>query len=95
MLQEGMESDQLCQGSLLNKLWPDLVFVKNRPQRNEEISKIFKDILGEYDPEQESLGLDESNLDVTDYLIEHDMNHDQGREELGNNYFDKLFYNHF
>lgn len=35
------------------------------------ISKEFKEILREYDERLESMGLDEANLDVTDYLEEH------------------------
>jgi DNA polymerase kappa len=51
--------------------------------RGIEKSQIFfKEILGEYDVNQESMGCDESNLDVTDYLIEHDMNNDAGRLKL-------------
>jgi hypothetical protein len=30
---------------------------------------IFKDIVEQYDPEFESMGLDETNLDVTDYCL--------------------------
>lgn len=69
-------------GFIAKKLCPDLIFVKNNSKRNKEISDIFKSVLAEYDPNQESMGLDESNLDVTDYLIEHDMNNDEGREKL-------------
>jgi len=56
--------------------------VKNNSERNHEISKIFKSVLAEYDPDQESMGIDESNLDVTDYLISHNMNTPEGREKL-------------
>jgi DNA polymerase kappa len=34
-----------------------------------EVSKVFKGILAEYDPDYESMGLDEANLDLTNYLI--------------------------
>jgi len=69
-------------GFIAKKLCPELIFIKNNPVRNEEISKVFRNILSEYDPDQESLGLDESNLDVTDYLISHNMNNAEGRQKL-------------
>ena len=34
---------------------------------------MFRDILKYYDPDFESMGLDEANLDLTDFLIEHNM----------------------
>ena len=40
---------------------------------------MFKTILEEYDPDYESMGLDEANLDLTNYLIEHGLNNDEGR----------------
>lgn len=36
-------------------------------------------IISEYDPLYESMGSDEANLDVTDYLIENEMNTDEGK----------------
>lgn len=43
---------------------------------------MFKQILEEYDPEYESMGLDEVNIDATNYLIEKGVNNDEGREAL-------------
>ena len=51
-------------------------------QRYREISKIFKQVLTEYDPDLESMGLDEANLDVTDYLIANNLNDHEGRLKL-------------
>jgi len=38
--------------------------------------------VAEYDPEYVSLGLDEVNMDVTDWLIANDMNNEEGKQEL-------------
>ena len=43
-----------------------------------EISKIFKGILREYDEMGESMGLDEMNLDITDYLVKNELNNHEG-----------------
>jgi len=43
---------------------------------------VFKQILEEYDPEYESMGLDEVNIDATNYLIEKGINNDEGRKAL-------------
>ena len=51
-------------------------------QRYREISKTFKQVLTEYDPDLESMGLDEANLDVTDYLIANNLNDHEGRLKL-------------
>lgn len=32
-----------------------------------------------YDPKLESVGLDEANLDLTDYLVENNMDNDLGK----------------
>jgi DNA polymerase kappa len=46
------------------------------------VSKVMKEIVAEYDPNYASMGLDEVNLDVTDYLVENDLDNDEGRQEL-------------
>ena len=69
-------------GFIGKRLWKELIFVEHKHERYHEISNIFKGILAEYDPGLESMGLDEWNLDVTDYLIQHDMNSPEGRELL-------------
>ena len=43
---------------------------------------MFRDIVAEYDPEFVSLGLDEVNMDVTDFLVANDMDNEEGRQEL-------------
>ena len=51
-------------------------------QKYQAVSKNFRDIVAEYDPEFVSLGLDEVNMDVTDFLIKHDINNEEGKKEL-------------
>lgn len=43
---------------------------------------IFKDILKNYDPELESMGLDEANLDLTNYLQENNIQNFEKIEDL-------------
>ena len=45
-----------------------------------DVSKIFREIVVEYDPSFVSQGLDEVNMDVTDYLRERGLDHEQGRQ---------------
>ena len=66
-------------GFIAKKLCPNLVFVDCNFQKYKAVSKIFKSILAEYDPEYESMGLDEANLDLTNYLIERNLNSDEGK----------------
>ncbi len=69
-------------GFIAKKLCPNLIFVDCNFSKYKEASTIFKTILEEYDPDYESMGLDEANLDLTNYLIEHGLNHDEGRQQV-------------
>lgn len=42
----------------------------------------MKEIVSEYDPHFASMGLDEVNMDVTDFLNENNIDNDEGRQEL-------------
>lgn len=66
-------------GFIARKICPGLVFRPCNFKKYKDVSKVFKSILALYDPDYESMGLDEANLDVTSYLIARDLNHDQGR----------------
>lgn len=56
-------------GFMGKKLCPALVFVKSDKEKYKRVSENeFKVILREYDPYLESIGLDEANLDITEYL---------------------------
>ena len=51
------------------KLCPNLIFVKSDKDKYKKISETeFKVILKRYDPFLESIGFDEANLDITEYL---------------------------
>lgn len=43
------------------------------------MSEKFKEVLKTYDINLESCGLDEANLDLTEYLSENNLDHDLGR----------------
>ena len=66
-------------GFIAKILCPDLVFVKGSYEKYKEISLEFKEILAEYDADFESGGLDEANLDITNYLS---VNGLSSREEI-------------
>jgi DNA polymerase kappa len=71
-------------GFIGKTLCPQLSFVKSNKEKYKKISEEeFIPILKEYDPNLETVGLDEANLDVTDYLIKHNLNTQEGRIELG------------
>ncbi len=69
-------------GFIAKKLCPELVFVKCNFRKYKEVSLVFQAILAEYDPAYESMGCDEANLDLTNYLIEKDLNTDEGRQNV-------------
>ena len=52
-------------GFIGKKLCPGLRFVPCNFEKYRAVSLIFKEIVDHYDPEFESMGLDETNLDVT------------------------------
>lgn len=51
----------------------------------------FLPILKKYDHNLETTGMDEANLDVTDYLIEHNLNTPEGKIQLGNQIRKEIF----
>ena len=64
------------------KLCPKMVFIKPNFPKYKEASRQFKEILLKYDDKFEEVGLDEANLDVTDYLLENKINNELGRLKL-------------
>lgn len=71
-------------GFMGKQLCPPLIFLKSDKAKYKLISdNEFIPILKQYDPDLESVGLDEANLDVTEYLKENDLNSDEGRIFLG------------
>jgi DNA polymerase kappa len=69
-------------GFIAKKLCPDLVFVGLHFDKYKEIARQVRDILKDYDPEYESMGLDEAHLWVTSCLATRGMDNDEGRQEL-------------
>lgn len=71
-------------GFMGKQLCPALVFVKSDKEKYTRISnEEFLPILRQYDPHLESVGLDEANLDVTNYLKQNGMDCPEGRIFLG------------
>jgi len=66
-------------GFIGRRLCPHLVFIKPNYPKYREVSERFKAVLRKYDNRMESCGLDEANLDLTEYLIENQLDHPLGR----------------
>jgi DNA polymerase kappa len=64
------------------QLCPELLLIPPNYHKYQAVSKVFRDIVAEYDPEFVSLGLDEVNMDVTDYLVKNDINNEEGKKSL-------------
>ena len=69
-------------GFIAIALCPDLVLIPPNFQKYSAVGKVCRNIVREYDPHFVSMGLDEVNMDVTDYLIENGIDNDEGRQEL-------------
>lgn len=66
-------------GFIGRRLCPHLVFIKPNYPKYRMISDQFKSVLREYDLKLESCGLDEANLDLTDYLVDNNLDNHLGR----------------
>lgn len=55
-------------GFIAKKLCPNLVIVKSNYAKYKAVSKIVGEVLLEYDPNYSQAGIDESYLDLTNYL---------------------------
>lgn len=69
-------------GFIARKLCPELVFVPCNFNKYREVSAVFKEIIEEYDKEFESMGLDETNLDLTEYCLTKGLVTDDQKQEL-------------
>ena len=78
-------------GFIGKKLCPDLIFVKPNFTKYHEVGEKIREIFTEYDPDFESMGLDEGNLRVTEVLINNGMNTDEGRQDLARTIRQKIF----
>lgn len=54
-------------------LCPELIVIPCNTEKYKEASKKFLGIVEEYDPEYESMGMDEVKLDITEYLSTNDI----------------------
>ena len=71
-------------GFLGKQMCPNLVFIRANKEKYTRISDYeFMYLLKEFDERLESMGLDEANLDVTEYLISNGLNSAEGRMFLG------------
>lgn len=66
-------------GFIGKKLCPNLVFMKPNYHKYRIASDEVKAILRNYDMDLETVGLDEANLDITDYLRKNNMDNEMGR----------------
>ncbi|CAD8158227.1 unnamed protein product [Paramecium octaurelia] len=55
-------------GFVAKKLCPDIIFIPCHFEKYKSVSNIFMTILKKYDDNLESMGLDEANLDLTEYV---------------------------
>ena len=69
-------------GFIARKLCPNLMFIPCNFNKYRETSLVFKEIVEKYDPEFESMGLDECNLDVTEYCLQHEIDTDEKKQDL-------------
>ncbi|KAL4479510.1 hypothetical protein ABPG72_011832 [Tetrahymena utriculariae] len=63
-------------GFIAKKLCPQLILIPCNFEKYKKASDLFKKVLYQYDPNLESMGLDEANLDLTDYLEQNNINSD-------------------
>ena len=73
------------------QLCPNLTFIPCNYRKYQEVASVLRDIVKEYDPYFVSVGLDEVNMDVTDYLVKHDIDNDEGRQELSHQIRTRVF----
>ncbi len=78
-------------GFVGKKICPELVFIKPNYKLYRSISDKFKSVIEEFDPDMESIGLDEAAIDVTDYLRENNLESQEGRIFLAEKIRTKIF----
>ena len=66
-------------GFIGKKLCAELHFIKPNYPKYRAASEEVHSVLRKYDQQLEAVGLDEANLDVTDYLQSNNMDNDRGR----------------
>ena len=63
-------------------LCPELILIPPNYGKYTAVSRQFREIVAEYDPYYVTLGLDEVNMDVTDYLQRNSIDNEEGKKEL-------------
>ncbi len=79
-------------GFIGRRLCPHLVFVKPNYPKYRQISDDFKSVLRLFDPKLESCGLDEANLDLTDFLVDNNLDNHLGRIFVATQIREKIFH---
>jgi DNA polymerase kappa len=78
-------------GFIGRRLCPHLVFIKPNYPKYRQISDEFKAVLRQYDQKMESCGLDEANLDLTDFLVDNNLDNQLGRIFVATQIREKIF----
>jgi len=78
-------------GFVAKKLCPKLIFIDLNFKKYKEVSEEVMAVLYDYDPELESMGLDEANLDVTDYLSSNGGCTNDNRVKLAKEIQERIF----
>ena len=78
-------------GFIAMKLCPELILVDGSYSKYRAESKKVMPILCEYDPDYESMGIDEANLDITAYLDQKEINTEEGRKKIAEEMRTRVF----
>ena len=78
-------------GFIAKTLCPELLFVQSNFHKYSAVSKEVMDILADYDPQLESMGCDEANLDLTQYLIQNSLFTDEEKKSVGEEMRKRIF----
>lgn len=79
-------------GFIGRRLCPHLVFIKPNIPKYRRVSDHFRQILGDYDPKNDGAGLDEANVDLTDYLGANGLDNDMGRIYVVSQIRERIFH---
>ncbi|CAG9310471.1 unnamed protein product [Blepharisma stoltei] len=78
-------------GFIGQKLCPDLIFVKHNFGKYQTEGQKIREIFKDYDPEFESMGLDEAYLWITPILDARGINNDEGRQVIASEIRAKIY----
>jgi nucleotidyltransferase/DNA polymerase involved in DNA repair len=69
-------------GFIGKRLCPELILIPLNFEKYSKTADKFKEVIDQYDPNPESAGLDEANLDITNYLLENNITKEEDIEKL-------------